>query len=42
MLNLIGDKENNMSKYSTLLIPILEQILVKEIGEVNINKYTNK
>ena len=36
MLNLIGDKENNMSKYSTLLIPILEQILVKEIGEANI------
>jgi hypothetical protein len=25
-----------MSKYSTLLIPILEQILVKEIGEANI------
>ena len=25
-----------MSKYSTLLVPILEQILVKEIGEANI------
>jgi hypothetical protein len=26
-----------MSKYSTLLIPILEQLLVKEIGEANIS-----
>ena len=25
-----------MSKYSTLLVPLLEQILVKEIGEANI------
>ena len=35
-LKLIEGKENNMSKYSTLLVPILEQILVKEIGEANI------